>query len=43
MWSPAMWSLNGDHIADTTFLYKIVVSKKPTNNPSDQNQMYSIW
>ncbi len=26
MWSPAMWSLNIDHIADTTFLYKIVPS-----------------
>ncbi len=26
MWSPAIWSLNGDHIADATFLYKIVPS-----------------
>ncbi len=24
MWSPAMWSLNGNHITGTTFLYKIV-------------------
>ncbi len=26
MWSLAMWSLNGNHIADTTFLNKIVSS-----------------
>ncbi len=26
MWSPIVWSLNGDHIASSTFLYKIVPS-----------------
>ncbi len=33
--SPAMWSLNGDHIAGTTFLYKIV----PSVNLQNTNQL----